>query len=261
MNGWLIYDSVGVKRNEWFINRLLLQAKSAGLHLQLRTTDEDLFARDLPDFALVRTIAPSLSKRLQDSGVRVFNNAETAEIANDKYKTYLLCKALDLPVLETTDGADLGYPCVVKSVDGHGGVEVFWADTEKDKAQAIARLKNKPYILQKPCKVKGRDMRVYAMGDSCVAAVLRRSDGDFRSNFSLGGKVEFCQADGSQKEMVKRLHERLHFDFVGVDFLPDGDGGWVVNEIEDCAGSRMLYATSKLDMTALMVEQIKTELV
>ena len=261
MNGWLIYDSVGVKRNEWFINRLLLQAKSAGLHLQLRTTDEDLFARDLPDFALVRTIAPSLSKRLQDSGVRVFNNAKTAEIANDKYKTYQLCKALDLPVLETTDGADLGYPCVVKSVDGHGGAEVFWADDEQAKARAVARLKDRAYIVQKPCKIIGRDMRVYAIGDRCVGAVLRRSDGDFRSNFSLGGKVEFCHADDSQKAIVRRLHESLQFDFVGVDFLPDGTGGWVVNEIEDCAGARMLYATSDLDITTLMIEQIKTELV
>ena len=70
----------------------------------------------------------------------------------------------------------------------------------------------------------------------------------------------FCTQVAPNGKIILKLH-REHSSLVGVDFLPDGDGGWVVNEIEDCAGSRMLYATSKLDMTALMVEQIKTELV
>jgi glutathione synthase/RimK-type ligase-like ATP-grasp enzyme len=70
--------------------------------------------------------------------------------------------------------------------------------------------------------------------------------------------VELVQADEMQKNIVQTLHDRLGFDFVGVDFLPDGAGGWVVNEIEDCAGARMLYQTSDVDITALMIERIKT---
>ena len=258
MNGWLIYDSTGAKRNEWFIARLLEQANSAGLGLELRIANERLFTGNLPDFAIVRTIAPTLSRRLQDMGVRVYNNAETSEIANDKHKTYLLCKGLSLPVLETTDGSDLGYPCVLKSVDGHGGAEVFWLENEMQKKAAVAGLNGRAYILQKPCPVKGKDVRVYAVGRKCVAAVCRTSTTDFRSNFSLGGSVAFTQADEIQKNIVQTLHDRLQFDFVGVDFLPDGAGGWVVNEIEDCAGARMLYQTSNVDITALMIEQIKT---
>lgn len=257
MNGWLIYDRAGAKRNEWFIARLLEQANSAGLRLTLKITDEYLFAGELPDFAIVRTIAPTLSRRLQDMGVRVYNNAETSEIANDKYKTYQLCKELSLPVLETTNGADLGYPCILKSVDGHGGAEVFWLENQTQKAAAVATLNGRAYILQKPCPIKGKDVRVYAVGNKCVAAVCRTSKNDFRSNFSLGGNVELVQADEMQKNIVQTLHDRLGFDFVGVDFLPDGAGGWVVNEIEDCAGARMLYQTSDVDITALMIERIK----
>ena len=258
MKGWLVYDAAGARRNEWFIDRLLAQAENAGLGLKLRIADDDLFSGALPDFAIVRTIAPTLSRRLQDAGVRVYNNAETAEIANDKYKTYRLCKELGVPVLQTTDGEDIGYPCVLKSVDGLGGAEVFWLENERQKAAAVSRLGNRAYILQKPCPVTGKDVRVYAVGGKCAAAVLRVAHGDFRSNFSLGGKVELFQADETQKKIVRILHDRLRSDFVGVDFLPDGAGGWVVNEIEDCAGARMLYQTSDVDITALMIEQIKT---
>jgi len=47
--------------------------------------------------------------------------------------------------------------------------------------------------------------------------------------------------------MVQILHANLHFDFVGVDFIRDG-GAWILNEIEDSVGCRMLYKTSKIDV-------------
>lgn len=258
MNGWLIYDAAGAKRNEWFIRRLIDEAEQAGLSLLLK---DAAFSEKLPDFAVVRTIAPQLSARLEGAGVRVFNNAETSRIANDKYETYRLCKKLGLPVLPTTNEGVPPYPHVIKSVDGHGGAEVFRVENAAQRAAAIEALQGKAYISQTLCNITGRDMRAYAVGGECVAAVLRVSDRDFRSNFSLGGSVTLCQADEAQREMVRTLYRRLRFDFVGVDFLPDGKGGWYLNEIEDCAGARMLYKTSDIDIAAHMIARIKKTLV
>ncbi len=256
MNGWLIYDKASAEKNAWFIKRLIDLARENGLSLTIKT-DED-FSR-LPDFALVRIIRPDINAKLEKAGVRVFNNAKTALVACDKWKTYLACKAWGIPVLPTAKAynEEIGLPCIVKTVDGHGGAEVFRAQTEAE----IARLQ-KEYsntIVQKQNAVLGKDMRVYAIGGEIVAGVLRTSGSDFRSNFSLGGQVRPLQADELQKEIVRTLYENLAFDFVGVDFLPDGNGGWVLNEMEDSAGARMLYATSDMDIAKVYIEYIKKQ--
>ena len=41
-----------------------------------------------------------------------------------------------------------------------------------------------------------------------------------------------------------------------MDFLPDGKGGYVVNEIEDSAGARMLYKTSDIDVADVFAEYV-----
>ena len=89
MNGWLIYDEAGAKRNEWFIARLIEAANARGVALTLKTDCENwrLEEENLPDFAIVRTIHPALNKRLERLGVRCVNNAETSRVANDKWQT------------------------------------------------------------------------------------------------------------------------------------------------------------------------------
>lgn len=256
MHGWLIYDKASAEKNAWFIRRLIELAKENGLSLTLKT-DED-FSR-LPDFALVRVIRPDINAKLEKAGVRVFNNAKTARIACDKWQTYLACKDLGVPVLPTakTYTQEIGLPCIVKTVDGHGGAEVFLAQTGAEVARLQGAYENT--VVQKRGAVLGKDMRVYAIGGEIVAGVLRTSEKDFRSNFSLGGQVRLAQADELQKQIVKKLYENLAFDFVGVDFLPDGNGGWILNEIEDSAGARMLYATSNIDIAKLYIEYIKKQ--
>ena len=75
----------------------------------------------------------------------------------------------------------------------------------------------------------------------------------------MGGRVQLAKADELQKEIVKKLYKNLAFDFIGVDFLPDGNGGWVLNEMEDSAGARMLYATSDIDIAKLYIEYVKKQ--
>lgn len=258
MHGWLIYDSAGAQKNQWFIQRLIALAAARGLRLQLKLDDGGLFEGALPSFAIVRTIRPALNAELERAGVRVFNNAQTARIACDKWETYRACKAWGVPVLPTATqwSEEIGYPCIVKTADGHGGAEVFMASTRAEYEKLVARLNGRRYVVQKQNAALGEDMRLYVIGGEIVAGVLRRSQGDFRSNFSLGGKVELREADERQRSIVKTLYERLKFDFVGVDFFPDGNGGWLLNELEDSAGARMLYSLSDVDIAERFVNYV-----
>lgn len=256
MNGWLIYDAQGAEKNEWFIRRLTDEGKERGLRLTLKICDgTESFARErLPDFAIVRSIMPQINATLERRGVRVFNNAKTAEFACDKWKTYLLCQKLGVPVLPTVTAEEggLSYPLVYKSRNGHGGTEVFWAESEREVT------KREGYLLQRPCEILGKDMRVYALGGRIVTAVLRESQTDFRSNFSLGGKATLTGVDEAQRKCVQKLYRELRFDFVGIDFLPTGEG-WVLNEIEDAAGTRMVYDCSDIDMASLFMDYVKRQ--
>ena len=261
MKGWLIYDEIGAARNEWFIGECLRYAKEYGLDLRLQVVQGDCPDEELPDFALVRTIAPTLSERLEKAGVRVFNRAEVSAVANDKWYTHQRALVLDLPVMATLissvceDGSPFGYPVVVKKRDGHGGSEVYKADTAEQYRALWQGRKPADYVTQAICSELGKDMRVYLLGGKILGAVLRTSETDFRSNFSLGGRVECVPVPHEIEEMVQKLHKNLQTDFVGMDFIRHG-GEWVLNEIEDVVGSRMLYKSAGLDVAKAYIEYV-----
>ena len=97
------------------------------------------------------------------------------------------------------------------------------------------------------------------MPGKILAAVLRRSETDFRSNFSLGGEVSLVDPPAEICEMVETLQTKFAFDFVGVDFIRD-EGKWILNEIEDVVGSRMLYKTANLDVAELYLQHVAKEM-
>ena len=163
MKGLLIYDAVGFARNSWFAKRLEQACKKQGLDLNLCVlTSETVHLPLVPDFAAVRVANPALTKKLEDAGVRTFNNYKTSFVANDKWKTYLFLKENGFRVMETEEGFSekLPFPYVLKSVDGHGGSEVFLVKTkeEKNKLQAGYDSGGR-FMSQKLCSSPGRDLR------------------------------------------------------------------------------------------------------
>lgn len=251
--GWVVYDGEGAVRNAWFAEHLQKIAIDLSVELEL-VPDVEVIAKFTaegpPDFALVRTMNPSLSRWLEDRGVLVINNALTSTIANDKWKTYCFCVENGIPVLPTVMAGMSGDFCeerVMKSVDGHGGSEVFLVRDKCGVQKIQSQFPGKKFILQELCTDVGHDMRAYVIGGEVVAAVLRTAKGGFRSNFSLGGDVKRMSITEVEKSVIDRLNALLSFGFVGVDFLRH-HGRWVLNEIEDVVGSRMLYSCSEIDV-------------
>ena len=255
MKGLLIYDAVGKARNEWFIERLIEAAEKRGHGLELVIYSDD---GDIPplkdyDFAIVRTIAPNLNEMLETAGIHCFNNAKTSRAANDKWQTYLFAKELGIAVMDTTDKknyADIvsaaGIPFVLKAVDGHGGSEVFLVNNEQEYKDLLSLLPNKRLISQRLSSEVGVDMRVYVLGGRVLGAAKRTSKKDFRSNFSLGGNAEICTPSSDMLDVIEKVHSALKCDFVGIDFIRH-NGKWILNEIEDVVGTRMLYSLTDLD--------------
>lgn len=266
MRGLLFYDKVGAKRNEWFINRLCEVAKEYGCEIQLVVSEcvEEAISHCsfLPDFAIVRTISPLLNERLEALGIPVFNNAKTSRIANDKWQTYLYLKALGVSVMETelideaaAEKIEKSNPRVIKSVDGHGGSEVFLVKNAQECKEILSTNKGKRFISQQLCDEPGVDMRVYTLGGEVLMSVCRSSDKDFRSNFSLGGKAQITELCEKEMRTVRLVADDLGADLIGIDFIRH-KGEWVLNEIEDVVGTRMLYSLTDIDAAEVYVKYI-----
>ncbi len=281
MTGWLIYGKKEAEKNKWFISELLKYAKEKDILLEMVYAEEIqagingkrvVFVngeeRKFPDFALNRSIFPFLSKFLENAGVKVYNSSFVAEICNDKRKTHEFLSDKEIPMMETyffdrrffdfEKSLPLSFPMIVKPSNGHGGEGIVLAENKDSLKEAVLSYKTDEFLIQKPCSDVGKDMRVYIMGKTVLAAMLRISETDFRSNFSLGGRAERKFLSRDEEELVLKVADLFNFTYAGIDFIFD-NGKMVLNEIEDVVGARMLYEYTDLEPHKLLIDFIKEE--
>lgn len=134
--------------------------------------------------------------------------------------------------------------CVVKSVSGHGGHQVERAVSREEIVAFAGRFPGEGVMLQEEIACGSRDVRMYILGNEIYQGVLRRGQGDFRANFSLGGQAEaYVPARGQMEQMqgILQAFGNYRLGMAGMDFLLGEDGRFYFNELEEMAGSRMLY--------------------
>ena len=250
--GLLYYTAEDVSRNEWFIGELCRYAESEGIILRLCLASEPFPAHLRPDFVINRSREKNISHYCEETlRIPVYNSSTVTTVTNDKYLCYAFLRENGLPAAGTVRVMpgdplpDFAAPAVIKPPDGHGGAGVRYLP-DAQALDAACRETARPFLLQEPM-CPGKDLRVYVMGGEIYAAVLRSSDSDFRSNFSLGGHAEVITPDETVRALTARVQAVLPMDFAGVDFLRHPSGGYVIGEIEDAVGCRMLYALTELN--------------
>lgn len=285
MTGWLIYKTEDVNRNKAYIDFYKEEGQALGINIELILVDKMNFGvknkalfieyegRPIkkPDFAINRTIYPLLTKHLESMNIRVFNNSKTADICNDKAKTYQYISKLNIPVIDTSFVKseylnqaikDIDGPVVIKGVAGHGGNQVFlYNPKEDDKEDILSKLKGTDLVIQPLIGKRRQDLRVYLIGKEIIAAILRTAKTGFKSNYSLGGKIEVYSLSKKERELIKTITKAFDFALVGIDFIIGDDGGLIFNEIEDVVGSRMLYQCTDINIVNLYLKHIINQLV
>lgn len=267
INGLLLYTEEDAQKNQWFTEHLISVAKNYDINLIFhtlknnKTPDRKLF--DDIDFCINRTRYFSINDIAEEMNIRCFNNRDSVKIFNDKWFTYLLCSDLGIPAIDTVKidascDAPFDYPFVIKSRNGHGGNEVFRIDNEQD-FKSFRFGNPSGYIAQRFATDPGTDVRIYVLGDKPIAAVKRTSECDFRSNFSLGGKVELFKPTEEQLSAIRKLRSVIPTDYAGFDFILD-NGRWVLNEVEDVVGARMLYSLCDHDIGKSFIEYIRKDI-
>lgn len=270
MTGWIIYSREDLEKNQSFIEMFQERFKSYGINLETVVVEEteSYVNYEPPSFAINRSRNAGIAKVLEQEGVRVFNSSRVTEIANNKGKNYEFLKDVVpfLPIkykdnITISKISDNGftYPYIIKSCKGHGGSQVFMVHNKQEKEQALQDMNGDNYIIQQCCSDLGRDVRVYIIGNKIVAAVLRTSENSFKSNFSLGGKVQQYQLNSKEINMVNAITQKLPMDYAGIDFTFH-NGKAVFNEIEDAVGARMLYQVTDIDIVQKYTDYIVKEM-
>lgn len=254
MNGWIIYTKDEAKRNRWFIEHFIEVAKEYGHTLTLKFPDE--IGAPYPDFAIARAFDYKINEHLENQGVKVFNNSRLAKIANDKALCYKFMEKNNVPIMPTfyTKPENPTFPLIVKSASGHGGTQVRMVHNKAELEKASKTIPNAVY--QAVASDLGKDLRVYVIANEIVAAMLRESKTDFRSNYCLGGNASVYTLSKSEKKQIEKIISLLDIAYCGIDFVFD-NGKIIFNELEDAVGARMLYDLTDIDIIQEWFKRIK----
>lgn len=269
MNGWILYDRQGIERNRKFAEILCQEGQKRGHTMEIMVDDSlsygivggksviliDGNPCTPPDFVIRRNYSAMLCRHMEQMGIRVMNDSFACDVCNNKLKTAQVVHELGIPVADTFfNCAPPFYPCVVKPAGGHGGKNVFLVNNRREYENAVSVIQNDDIVIQS-VEDKGRDLRIYVTGTEIIAAVMRTCENDFRSNFSLGGKAELHTPTGQERDIALTVAEKFNFDFAGIDLIYRS-GKPILNEIEDVAGCRMLYANGITDVPSRIFERL-----
>lgn len=256
----VLYDEKRLQKNGFFANKLTTALIIRGVHSHVLTSPPiDL---DGIDGIVMRTVSQETSNRLESGGIRVFNNAKVASVANDKHETYKRVESLGINIMpyvlsdiKGLGNIDYSAGKIIKSRYGHGGEQVYAVYSYQEAVTAFERIGDEDVIVQDIASDRGRDVRAYFLGGEYVVSMLRTSSTDFRSNFSLGGNAEIYYPNEELYAQMHKIVENIGGDLIGIDFIFN-DGLAVFNEIEDVVGCRMVYAKCDIDIIDRYAEYI-----
>lgn len=280
MTAYMIYEKEEGEKNKGFIEKFQKEGMQYGISFFF-VPKEDYKERPLPDFVLNRTRDALVSLWYEERKVRVLHDSTVVELGNDKWKTFSYLKGnggaegifmadtVSLPGFTKEklyekvfdENWHMGEDLVLKTVDGHGGEEVFLLRKE-DLYQSIKKMSDdmetafrtclkRDCILQERIKSRAEDIRVYILGNQIYHGILRKGGKDFRSNYSLGGRAESYHFSRKEKRVIENClgaFAGLTLGLAGMDFIVAEDGTLFFNELEEMAGCRMLYAHSEKDI-------------
>lgn len=249
MNGWLVVNGyLNSNKFEEIYEWLICAAKERNCRLRKVTNDQLLSAvgiesgavkwNNKPDFVLFWDKDYKLARLLENSGLRLFNNAAAIEICDDKALTFLSLKNEEIKMPKTflapmtfekqySDYAflmqvegQLGFPFIIKANKGSFGAQVYMVKNHSEAIETIKKIENNEFIMQQYIQSsKGRDVRIHVVGDKIVAAMKRVNKDDFRANITNGGKMEKIQPTAEQTKMALEVCKALNLDFAGVDIM------------------------------------------
>ncbi|MBC8080917.1 MAG: RimK family alpha-L-glutamate ligase [Gorillibacterium sp.] len=244
-----------------------------------QTTLKGKYAGYEPDFFFFWDKDIRLARHLEKMGFKLYNNARSIEICDDKSLTFevlanhglRLPKTITAPMVfencELEDQAsyefimdEIGFPMVVKEAFGSFGEQVYLVKNPEEFRQIVRKLQHRPHVYQELISSSyGRDIRINVIGDHVAASMLRKSETDFRANVSAGGKMYPYRPTEEEKKLAVTCAQLVGADFAGVDLLFGPDGEPYVCEVNSNAHFKNIFECTGIDLAVMMVDYIRTK--
>lgn len=244
-------------------------AQKMGIELKIKTNQQMIFEKEVPDFVLFWDKDIALARSLENRGIPVFNSANAIALCDDKAKTYNallgeVCqpKTIIAPLsffesdyseFVHLAGIELGFPLVFKECCGSFGEQVFLC---KNEDEVISHITQKPFILQEYIDCNGTDTRLEMIDGKCVCAMKRHNENDFRSNLTNGGSAESYTPTKAELDLAVRACKVLGLSFGGIDIL---DGKYVC-EVNSNAHIINIKNITGIDIAPMIFESILKKL-
>ena len=256
MTGWLVVNTFMDSQKFKTLYELLSDAfNKRGVSLSIkRAQDISLEVGkpidNKPDFAIFWDKDIYLAERLEQNGIRLFNNSHAINLCDNKILMYqeLAKNNIRIPrtfvAPKTFEGLEykqrgfldsvieeISFPIIVKETYGSFGEQVYLANNLDELNSIIDRLGYKDFLLQEfIASSKGRDVRINVVGDTAVVSMLRENKNDFRSNISNGGTGALYEPAEGFKKLAVDAAKALGLSFAGVDVM-FGENGPIICEI------------------------------
>jgi ribosomal protein S6--L-glutamate ligase len=111
--------------------------------------------------------------------------------------------------------------------------------------------------LQQFIRHPGWDIRVFVLGGTVLAAMLRRAVDDWRTNVAQGGRAEQVTISPHVTALALRAAAALGAEAAGVDLISGPDGSWYVLEVNAVPGWRALAECSGVDVAAAVLRRLE----
>ena len=199
---------------------------------QVNSSDTIIFVRGTP----TKDSHLDLISEFERLGYCCVNNRTTINICADKYRNYVRLKDYGLTQPKTVlipnkdmidfslESLDTRFPIIMKTLRGSKGVGVLFIESKRA-LDAIVQLvykteENSDLLIQEYIKTDF-DVRVIVL-DGRIVATMQRDvvEGDFRSNYSQGGKVKSYKLTSMEEKECLLAAKAVDGIFTAVDFIP-----------------------------------------
>jgi len=199
---------------------------------QVNSSDTIIFVRGTP----TKDSYLDLISEFERLGYCCVNNRTTINICADKYRNYVRLKDYGLTQPKTVlipnkdmidfslESLDTKFPIIMKTLRGSKGVGVLFIESKRA-LDAIVQLiykteEDSDLLIQEYIKTNF-DVRVVVL-DGRIVATMQRDvvEGDFRSNYSQGGKVKSYKLTSMEEKECLLAAKAVDGIFTAVDFIP-----------------------------------------
>jgi len=224
--------------------------------------------------AISHTTALNVTLALESMGLRVINTSNATAMAMNKLWTASILARAGIKIPRTAIAFSeescyksaqlLGYPIVVKPIDGSWGRLIAMA---RDDEELRAILEHRIYIpnptmkvhmVQEYVKKPGRDIRIFVVGDETPAAIYRISN-HWITNTARGGKAVAAKIDAELSELALKTARLIGIEVAGIDVFEDPERGYVVNEINAVPEFKNTVAATGIQLHRNIMEYIKNQ--